>query len=205
MKDILTIQEAATFLGVTTKTVRRWEKAGKIKALRTEGGHRRFKSQDLLEKRQTALLTIAYARINHQQPRKDLERQINCLKDYCEHHHWQYKIIQDVGSGVNYKNQGLLNLLALICQGKVEKIILTRKDKLLTIGNDLIFSICELFGVEMVIINCSEEEIKEEDLREDFRDIIASLRNRLYGLRNTTNAKILDEVEAVTQQLCEQP
>ena len=205
MKDILTIQEAADLFGVSTKTVRRWEIAGKIKALRTEGGHRRFKSKDLLEKRSSAYLTVAYARINQKQPQRDLDKQINCLKDYCEHHHWQYEIIQDVGSGVNYKNKGLLKLLELICRGKVEKLILTRKDQLLILGDDLIFTLCEFFNVKVIIINYSEDEIIEEDLREDFKDMITLLRNRLYGLQNATNAKILDEVEAVTQQLCEQP
>jgi excisionase family DNA binding protein len=42
MSNLLTVTEAAQLLGVSTKTIRRWENEGKIKAIRTEGGHRRF-------------------------------------------------------------------------------------------------------------------------------------------------------------------
>ena len=38
----LTVTEAADALGVSPKTVLRWEAAGKITAIRTLGGHRRF-------------------------------------------------------------------------------------------------------------------------------------------------------------------
>jgi excisionase family DNA binding protein len=41
-RELLTISEAAKALGISTKTLRRWEKGGKISSLRTEGGHRRY-------------------------------------------------------------------------------------------------------------------------------------------------------------------
>jgi excisionase family DNA binding protein len=41
-RDLLTIGEAAEALGVSVKTLRRWDAAGTIVAVRTEGGHRRF-------------------------------------------------------------------------------------------------------------------------------------------------------------------
>lgn len=41
------IGEASKFLGVSIDTLRRWEKAGKIKALRSPGGHRYFLKSDL--------------------------------------------------------------------------------------------------------------------------------------------------------------
>ena len=40
--NFLTIHEAAKILHVTTKTLRRWEVSGKLIAIRTAGGHRRY-------------------------------------------------------------------------------------------------------------------------------------------------------------------
>ncbi|MBP0016496.1 MAG: helix-turn-helix domain-containing protein, partial [Cyanobacteria bacterium SBLK] len=40
MSNLISVSEAAKLLGVSTKTIRRWEADGKIKAVRTEGGHR---------------------------------------------------------------------------------------------------------------------------------------------------------------------
>ncbi len=48
MQDkILSISEAAEYLGVFPLTLRNWEKKGMLKAFRTLGGHRRFKKSEL--------------------------------------------------------------------------------------------------------------------------------------------------------------
>ncbi|WP_217523196.1 helix-turn-helix domain-containing protein [Pleurocapsa sp. PCC 7327] len=61
MSNLLTVTEAAQLLGVSTKTIRRWENEEKIKAIRTEGGHRRFEVFSLLGNKHDASLTVAYA------------------------------------------------------------------------------------------------------------------------------------------------
>ena len=48
MQDkILSISKAAEYLGVFPLTLRNWEKKGKIRVIRTPGGHRRFRQSDL--------------------------------------------------------------------------------------------------------------------------------------------------------------
>ena len=59
MSNLVTVSEAAELLGVSTRTIRRWESEGKIKATRTEGNHRRFEVASLLGKKQDASLTVA--------------------------------------------------------------------------------------------------------------------------------------------------
>lgn len=45
--DLLTPAEAARKLGVTPNTVTRWSRAGKIAAIQTMGGHRRFRRSEI--------------------------------------------------------------------------------------------------------------------------------------------------------------
>jgi len=45
--DLVPIGEAAKILGVSVGTVRRWEQEGKLSAIRTLGGQRRFSRDDL--------------------------------------------------------------------------------------------------------------------------------------------------------------
>jgi excisionase family DNA binding protein len=52
----LTPQEAADLLGVTVKTLHRWEADGKIKSTRTVGGHRRYDIADLIGNKRRALV-----------------------------------------------------------------------------------------------------------------------------------------------------
>ena len=44
---LLTPSEVATLFRVDPKTVTRWAKAGKLTAIRTLGGHRRYKSSEV--------------------------------------------------------------------------------------------------------------------------------------------------------------
>ena len=44
---LLTPSEVAEWLRVNPKTVTRWARAGKIPAIRTLGGHRRFRASDI--------------------------------------------------------------------------------------------------------------------------------------------------------------
>ena len=46
---LLTIKEAANFLKVSEKTLRRWEESGKLLSIRTSGGHRRYSIEFLKE------------------------------------------------------------------------------------------------------------------------------------------------------------
>ena len=45
--QLLTPAEVATMLRVTSKTVTRWAKTGKVSSVRTLGGHRRFRMQEV--------------------------------------------------------------------------------------------------------------------------------------------------------------
>lgn len=46
-KDILSIGEAAEFLGVAINTLRNWDASGKLKALKSQGGHRIYLREQL--------------------------------------------------------------------------------------------------------------------------------------------------------------
>jgi excisionase family DNA binding protein len=45
--DLLTPAEVAVLFRVNPKTVTRWARAGKISAIRTLGGHRRFRRDEI--------------------------------------------------------------------------------------------------------------------------------------------------------------
>jgi len=45
----MTIGEASQFLGVSPSTLRAWAQSGKLRAYRTVGNHRRFKTEDMVD------------------------------------------------------------------------------------------------------------------------------------------------------------
>lgn len=201
MSNLLTVSEAAELLGVSTKTIRRWETEGRIKSIRTEGGHRRFTITDLIGNKQDNSLTVAYARVSSHDQKDDLKRQKIVLEAYCAKQGWSFEVISDLGSGLNYRKKGLIKLIKLICSDQVERLVLTHKDKLLRFGSDLIFTLCEIFGTEVVIINHSEDSTFEEILAEDVIEIITIFSARLYGSRSNKNKEIVKQLKEVADQL----
>ena len=118
------------------------------------------------------------------------------LELYCAKAGFNYEVIQDLGSGMNYYKKGLTRLLNLILEGQVKRLILTHKDRLLRFGAELVFAICEAKEVEVIIINKGDENIKfEEELAKDVLEIITVFSARLYGSRSKKNKKLLDDMQ----------
>lgn len=201
MSNLITISEASKLLGVSTKTLRRWEKDGKIKSYRTEGLHRRYDVAELLGNKNDSSLTVGYARVSSKDQEPDLLRQKQVLEFYCSQKGWSFEIISDLGSGLNYRKKGLIRLIKLICSYQVERLVLTHKDRLLRFGSDLIFTLCGHFGTEIVIINRTEDSTFEEDLASDVLEIITVFSARLYGSRSHKNKKIIEELKDVANNL----
>ena len=198
---MISIKEAAKLLGITSKTLRVWEKEGKIISTRTEGGHRRYDVSRLLRTDNDKLLTIAYARVSSNDQKEDLKRQELVLEAYCAAKGFDFEVISDLGSGLNYKKKGLIRLIKMICSNQVDRLVFTHKDRLLRFGSELIFTLCEHFGVEVIIINRSEDSTFEEDLSKDIMDIITVFSARMYGSRSHKNKTILQELKQVANTL----
>lgn len=201
MNKLASIQEAAKFLGVSTQTLRRWEREGKdIAVQRTKGGQRRY---DISKMRPLAIgseklsegITVAYARVSSHDQKDDLQRQEKMLEMFCSSHGWSFEIISDLGSGMNYQKRGLRKLLTRIMDGSVGRLVLTHKDRLLRFGAELIFAICEMKGIEIILINRSDEPSFEEELAADVLEIITVFSARLYGSRSRKNKKLIANLE----------
>lgn len=198
---MVSINEASKILGVTPKTIRIWEREGKIKSTRTEGNHRRYNISDLIGNRKENSITVAYARVSSHDQLEDLKRQEIVLENYCSVKGYNFELISDLGSGLNYNKKGLVKLIKLICSNKIERLVIAHKDRLLRFGSELIFSLCENFNVEVCIINKSEHGTFEEDLATDVLEIITVFSARLYGSRSHKNKKIVEGLQKVANEI----
>lgn len=205
MSNLISIGKASKILGVTIQTLRNWDKKGLLKPDEiTKGGARRYKLESLKNIKNNIIFntdnlkTIAYARVSSSDQKDDLIRQVQVLELYCAKAGFNYEVIQDIGSGMNYYKKGLTKLLDLILEGQVKRLVLTHKDRLLRFGAELVFSICEAKNVEVVIINKGDENIKfEEELAKDVLEIITVFSARLYGSRSKKNKKLLTQMQEV--------
>lgn len=196
-EKFISIKEAGVLFGVTTTTLRRWEKNGVfLPHHRTFGQHRRYRLTDVLntinpKKVTMKRKTICYSRVSSHDQKADLVRQSKVLYDFCTKNQYEnIEEITDLGSGLNFKKKGLNKLIQQIIENKVERIVLTHKDILLRFGSDLLINIAKYFNTETIILN-NKEQTFEEELSSDVLEIITVFSARLYGSRSHKNKKQL--------------
>ena len=193
-------------LGVSITTLRRWDEEGKLVAERTPAGHRRYRLSSITSfnpmpefTRTEELPTVAYARVSSHDQKDDLERQAKVLEMYCAAHGWQYRVIQDLGSGMNYNKKGLKELLELISEKRMGRLVIAHKDSLLRFGAELVFAMCEIQGIEVIIINQGGEVSFEEELASDVLEIITVFSARMYGAYSHKNKKLVEGMKKAVE------
>lgn len=200
---LMSIHEASEFLGVSISTLRRWEYENRLVPEKTAGGHRRYDKDKLIRfmnKKEGNRITIAYARVSSSDQKEDLERQKKAVSDYCCARGYQFKLISDLGSGLNYTKKGLSELIELVCSNEVERIVVNYKDRLIRFGYELIEQVCMHHDVVIEVINQTEDKTYEQELVEDMLSIVTVFSSRLYGSRSHKNKKIKDSILAVMKE-----
>ena len=198
---MLSIGKFAKSLGVSIQTLRNWDKEGKLKPTYvTENGYRYY-SEDLLNKfrnikniNKIKKKNILYARVSTKNQKDDLDRQVDNLKQYAYSKGYSFEIITDIGSGINYKKEGLLKMINLVECGEVDRIIVLYKDRLIRFGYDLIEYICKLNDTKIEIVDNSTIS-KEQELTEDLIQIITVFANKLYGARSKKTINLIKSVK----------
>lgn len=195
---LLSIRKAAEYLDVTEDCLRKWEKGGKITPLKTAGGHRRYKREDLDrlvgiesddEAKKVCCATYARVSSNEQKQKGDLDRQSQRLSEYCAKNNIMVThIIKDVGSGLNDNRSGFIRLTDLIIAGKVNKLVVEHKDRLTRFQFKFIKKMFESYGCEVIVVNGADVSDTEE-LAADMMSLLASFSGRFYGKRSAERRK----------------
>jgi DNA binding domain, excisionase family len=201
---LMSIGKFAKELGVTPEHVRTMHRTGEVIPARiSEKGTRYYSEEQLRELKNTQFSQIeekvvAYCRVSTKSQKDDLEKQVENVKSYMYAKGYSFEVITDIGSGINYKNKGLQELISLIDSNQVTKVVILYKDRLVRFGFELIQLLCELHGVEIEIIDNSEYS-KDEELTDDLIQVITVFANRLYGSRSKKTKTLIERVSDVTR------
>ena len=192
-----TINKFAKIVGVTPQTLRNWDKSGKLKPHHTaENGYRYYSEEQLnqvLQIKPKSRTTVGYCRVSSPKQKDDLERQVENVKLYLLAQGKPFEIVSDVGSGINYKRKGLLELLDRITKNEVEKVVVLYKDRLSRFGFELIEYVASLHECKIEIID-NTQKTEQEELVEDLVQIITVFSCKLQGKRAHKARKLIKEL-----------
>lgn len=201
-KKLVKIGEAAKLLGTSPDTLRKWEATGELLPKRkSQSGTRYYDVAELSNLGDADAPTVCYARVSSNDQKEDLQRQQDMLEAYCAAKGWRTEVITDLGSGMNYRKKGLNKLLEMILRKRMKRLIITHKDRLLRFGAELVFALCEVQGIEIIIIHKGEQPRFEEELAKDVLEIITVFSARLYGSRSHKNKQFMDKLNEAVNEL----
>ena len=197
MPKFYSIHAFSKILGVTPQTLRNWDRLGKLKPHHTAANGHRYYSQeqldDFTDTQREKQITIGYCRVSNHKQKDDLNRQCENMRTYLLAQGRPFKIIQDIGSGINYRNKGLLELIELINDNRVDKVVIMYKDRLLRFGTELVEEFASLHNCEIEIIDHAEKT-EQQELVEDLIQIITVFSCKLQGRRAHKAKKLIQEL-----------
>ena len=188
-----TPSQFAKQVGVSIKTIQKWDRLGVLKARRTVTNRRSYTDEELANALRLPRVvkdgrTVAYCRLSSQAQKPDLLNQKAVLEQWCEQQHIRVdEWIMEVGGGLNFERKQFLRLVDGIIDGQIERIVLRHQDRLARFGYKLLVHLCRTHQCELLVMN-SEELSPEQELVQDLLTITHCFSSRLYGLRNYRKA-----------------
>src|SRR5215471_6822967 len=187
------VAQFAKQVGVSVKTLQRWDREGRLNAKRTVSGRRYYDEIDLatalnLPQRPAARRTVAYCRVSSPAQRPDLQNQRAALEQYAQAKgiavdQW----VMEIGGGLNFERKRFLALVDAIVAEEVKCLLIAHQDRLARFGFALLKHLCETHQTEMLVMN-TQTLSPEQELVQDLMSIVHCFSSRLYGLRTYRKA-----------------
>lgn len=140
-----------------------------------------------------------YARVSTPKQKKDLDNQINYLRQYIVSNGNivdNSLIFSDIASGMNESRKGLNDLITEIISGTVNKVIISNRDRLTRFGYGYLKSLFDRYNCEIIEVNLTEDKSFEQELADDLISIIHHFSMKFYGKRKNKLKKIEDDIKS---------
>jgi predicted site-specific integrase-resolvase len=166
------------FLGLRPHTLRKYADEGKLESIKNAAGQRLYNVEsDVSGATRTTI--VCYCRVSSTKQRDDLQRQV----DFMRERYPDAEVIQDIGSGLNFKTKGLQSLLVRLMRADKLTIVVACRDRLCRFGFEIFEFMAEQNGGSIVVLDQSAY-CPETELRQDLLAILDVFSCSLHGLRS---------------------
>jgi putative resolvase len=180
-------KQFASMIGRSVRTLQKWDVEGTFKSHRNPKNRRYYTHDQYLEylgiKADSSKKTVVYCRVSSSGQKNDLASQKIALEQYCSANGYDVNDwLVEIGSGLNYNRHKFNQLMEEVELGKVSKIIIAHKDRLIRFGFEWFKSFAKRHGTTIEVMN-QESLSPEAEMTKDLLSIIHCFSSRLYGLR----------------------
>ena len=187
--------EVLNLLRISRKTLHVYASTGKIGFTAMPNGFYDYNDEDVykLLNKDVKRKTVIYARVSTAKQKEDLENQIQQLKQWCFMNGYTINAIySDIASGISFdKRKEFFNMLDEIIDYRVERVIITYRDRLGRSGLDLFKHLFEKFGTEIIVISeAGNQKLDSGEIFNDITSMIHSYSMKLYSKRNKNSIEV---------------
>jgi predicted site-specific integrase-resolvase len=181
----VTNRVAQTTLNVSSRTLREWADRNLIKSIRTPKGTRLYDVNEYINRfnkpheEGKEQLSICYCRVSSNGQKEDLKRQVSKMQEEFPNH----KVITDIGSGINFKRQGLRTILELTFSRQLKEVVVSYRDRLCRFAFELLEWIFLQHGVKLLVLDSNVDSSTNSELAEDILAIVNVFNCRVNGKR----------------------
>jgi len=191
METTISISKVAELLGVTVKTVQRWEREGRLIPHARTATNRRVYTlaqvrafQGIRASEAIPSRVVAYCRVSSPAQKPDLANQREILERFCAARGLaDVEVITEIGGGLNFTRKKFVALMQAVDRREVQTLVIAHKDRLVRFGFPWFAEFCAQHGCELVVLN-HETLSPEQEMVQDLMTIVHCFSSRLYGLRN---------------------
>ncbi|MEM0139162.1 MAG: IS607 family transposase [Ferroplasma sp.] len=187
--------EVMNLLRISRKTLHVYIYNGKLRHTVNPNGYYDYNDEDVykLLNKSVKRKTVLYARVSTPKQKKDLENQIEQLKQWCFMNGYTINsIYSDIAPGTSFgKRKGFFEMLDEILDYRIDRIILTYKDRLSRTGFDLFKHLFEKFGTEIVVISdIGNAKLDSEEVFEDIASMLHFYSMKMYSKRSKHSMEV---------------
>ncbi|MFX1293413.1 MAG: IS607 family transposase [Promethearchaeota archaeon] len=180
--------EVLKILGISRPTLYRYRKEKFINAIRLPNTRWDYDEESVYEflHKDIPRKVFLYARVSTRQQKKELENQIFLFQTWCFQNGLQINgIFSDIASGISFeKRANFFQMLDDIFDRKVEKVIITSKERISRVGFELFQYLFKKFGTAIVVISeIGNEKLDSQEIFEEIVSLLHWYSMKLYSKR----------------------
>ena len=187
-------KEVLELLQITRPTLTKYVKEGLIKVTTLPNGRYDYNKESVYKifNKGVKRKTYIYARVSTTKQKKDLENQIDMLKQFCFSNGYEVsKVYSDIASGISFeKRKDFFKMLDDIISGKVERVIISYKDRLSRVGYELFYYLFKKYNCEIVVMSeVGSIKLDSEEIFEEIVSLLHCYSMKLYSKRKGQKIK----------------
>lgn len=192
-------KEVLELLQISRPTLTKYVKSGLIEVETKPNGQYDYKEESVykLFNKGMERKTYIYARVSTPKQKKDLENQIETLKQFCFSNGYKInKVFSDVASGISFeKRKDFFTMLDDVITNKVERVVITYKDRLSRVGFELFYHLFKKFHCEIIVMSeIGNQKLDSEEIFEEIVNLLHCYSMKLYSKRKCDKIrKVLKE------------